>query len=359
MSTTTTSSSSTTTTISSSNSVMTQVEEGEEKPTGTCRDAPTARPDHCHATTVTSRPHQEVLPTSSSEETTSRVESAIPICADVDGNKKRASSLESQRDHSEAHAHNGDQEHYNTCHVQEQPRSTTLQDSSTTQDRFISVLDRPFKYWHELNLLFKEVHPQWSPYQRGRMIHHLIHFLELKIGLDEYIPTGLLLPTAVVDLAWRALVMETRLYLQVIHTLQDFHAKDQEMIHYTFLLTRELVPKEREDKIRRTQSLFRVYFKEIMPCSINDEPTHCPVYIPMYNRESCATPTFSRAVPQNQDCHDSPATTTNNATTMLDLSSLAHKQDSLSGLRLREDETASTQNSDDESECLMGLELLD
>ncbi len=212
--------------------------------------------------------------------------------------------------------------------------------------RFCSILDRPFQYWQALNTIFKEVYPDWTSYQRGRMIHHLVHFLELKIGMDEYVPTGLLLPTSVVELAWRALVMETSLYLEVIYALQDFHAKDREMIHYTFIMNQMLSPKETEDKIRRTQSLFVLYFKEAMPSSINDEPSKPLSDFPVYKRE-IAKPVFHFS----PECADD---------TILELSSLSLKLDL--DLLPREDNTASTQQSVcsvDESEGLMGLELLD
>lgn len=145
------------------------------------------------------------------------------------------------------------------------------QPSREAFDRLISVLDRPFPYWKELDELFRCVFP-WTLYQRGRMMHHLIHFLELKLGLDEYVPTGLILPTLVVDEAWRTLVMETTLYRKILNCLQDFHDKPRAMIHYSFVHCQGLSTKERLDKVRRTQSLFQVYFKEIMPSTIDDEP---------------------------------------------------------------------------------------
>jgi hypothetical protein len=139
-------------------------------------------------------------------------------------------------------------------------------------DRFISVLDQPFQYWSELNTIFRQVFA-WTPSQRGRMVHHLIHFLELKLGVDEYDAAGLLLPTLVVEEAWRALVLETSLYRDVLNFLHDFHGKPRKIIDYSLVRCSGVPQKDRIDKVRRTQSLFLVYFQETMPVNINDEPS--------------------------------------------------------------------------------------
>ena len=134
-----------------------------------------------------------------------------------------------------------------------------------------SILNQPFEFWQELNVTFMDTYPKWTSHQRQRMIHHLVHFLELKVGMDEFVPTLFLLPTPVVEEAWKALVTETLLYLNVLHALQDFHGRPREMIHYSNRENRQLSQKERIDRIRRTQSLFWLYFKEPMPVSIMDE----------------------------------------------------------------------------------------
>jgi hypothetical protein len=103
------------------------------------------------------------------------------------------------------------------------------------------------------------------------MIQHLVHFLELKIGMDEYVPTSLLMPTPIVEDAWKTLVLETFLYMNVLYALQDFHGRPRAFVHYTFRGHRLASQRERIDKIRRTQSLFWLYFKEPMPVTIMDE----------------------------------------------------------------------------------------
>jgi len=135
----------------------------------------------------------------------------------------------------------------------------------------MSILDQPFQFWQELNVLLLDAYPTWTTYQRKKMIHHLIHFLELKVGMDEYVPTLLLLPTPIVEETWKVLVMETFLYITVIHALQDFHGRPREIVHYSNRGYRLLSQKERTDKIRRTQSLFWLYFREPMPILIVDE----------------------------------------------------------------------------------------
>jgi hypothetical protein len=135
-------------------------------------------------------------------------------------------------------------------------------------NRFESMLDRPFKYWKQLDEVFAALFSDWNQFQRGRMIHHLIHFLELKIGLDEYIPQGLLLPSPLVDQAWRGLVLESLLYKKITRSIQDFHGKPHnKMIHYTIFSKSN----DSDSKLRRTQSMFQVYFLETMPLTIFDE----------------------------------------------------------------------------------------
>lgn len=236
------------------------------------------------------------------------------------------------------------------------PNSFSKPAGASSRPRFESILDRPFEYWQQVNTILKEVYPSWSPYQRGRMIHHLVHFLELTIGTDEFIPTGLLLPTPVVEQVWRALVTETSLYVQITHALQDFHQKPRAIIHYTFFENRKLTPKQAEDKIRRTQSLFLVYFKEIMPLKIEDEPreplSSPPLYATSRPCEEKTTPKFLFTTSQ-EDVSIGDA--------IFGLSSLSiQKHHGTSNTSPREDATEATAaTSSSDSYCgLMGLGLL-
>jgi hypothetical protein len=146
--------------------------------------------------------------------------------------------------------------------------STSSVFSRSSHERFKSVLDRPFRFWKAVDSVLKSTQPDWSPYQRGRLIHHLIHFLELKIGFDQYIPAGLLLPSPVVDDAWMALVLETKLYKQVTRHIQDFHGKPRKSIHYSMLAMNK---GNQQERLKRTQELFQLYFREQMPVTIEDE----------------------------------------------------------------------------------------
>jgi hypothetical protein len=145
--------------------------------------------------------------------------------------------------------------------------------NSKKPERFQSVLDRPFVHWKELDSVLATLFPEWTHYQRARIIHHLIHFLELKIGLNESIPEGLLSPSPVVDNAWRAIILETQLYQKVLKQIQDFHGKPRKMVHYSIFQQQT----DTENKLRRTQSLFQVYFLETMPLSIADEQQPTPL----------------------------------------------------------------------------------
>lgn len=138
----------------------------------------------------------------------------------------------------------------------------------SSHERFKSVLDRPFRFWKAVDSVLESTQPDWSPYQRGRLIHHLIHFLELKIGFDQYIPAGLLLPSPVVDEAWMALVLETKLYKQVTRHIQDFHGKPRKSIHFSMLAMNK---GNQQERLKRTQELFQLYFREQMPVTIEDE----------------------------------------------------------------------------------------
>jgi hypothetical protein len=145
-----------------------------------------------------------------------------------------------------------------------------------TRDRFESVLDRPFIYWKKLDAVLEEglslLDSSWKNASvRGQMIHHLVHFLELKVGLDLYRSECLLLPTTVLDQAWRTLVLETELYQKITYYIQDFHGKPRKTILYASLRNLQTSKADQDDKLRRTQSLFQVYFMETMPESISRE----------------------------------------------------------------------------------------
>jgi hypothetical protein len=141
---------------------------------------------------------------------------------------------------------------------QQQPTPPSIM-PTVTSTKFESILDRPFTLWKELDSVFSVLIPEWNSQERGHMSHHLVHFLELKIGMDEYIPDHMLAPSPLVDQAWRALILETQLYTRVTQAIQDFHCKPHKMIHYS------IFRKGDETKICRTQSLFQVYFRDKMP----------------------------------------------------------------------------------------------
>lgn len=136
--------------------------------------------------------------------------------------------------------------------------------------RFKSVLDRPFRFWKQLDAVLESCHPEWSLYQRGRLIHHIIHFLELKVVIDrdDIAEENLLLPSPLVDQAWKAVVLETRLYRQVTRHIQDYHNKPRSMIPYSLLAMRK---GNLHERLERTQYFFQAYFRETMPMAMDEE----------------------------------------------------------------------------------------
>jgi hypothetical protein len=66
------------------------------------------------------------------------------------------------------------------------------------------------------------------------------------------------------------------------------------MIHYSNRENRQVSPKERVDRIRRTQSLFWLYFKEPMPVSIMEEHECDLEQSPQRLQSSCASFETSR-----------------------------------------------------------------
>mmetsp|Transcript_5679 Transcript_5679/g.13382 ORF Transcript_5679/g.13382 Transcript_5679/m.13382 type:complete len:365 (+) Transcript_5679:289-1383(+) len=212
-------------------------------------------------------------------------------------------------------------------------------------DRFESVLDRPFRYWKALDQVLEYSYPEWLTNQRGRMIHHLIHFLELKIGFQDYNvnpPTppsrsffttttdndddlqsrdniappigggGQLMPSPVVDEAWRALVLESELYEKITRHLQEFHGQPcYQYIHYSRVKRmmnyssrssgrRQAIP----EQLKTTQSLFQDYFHEFMPASIRQVRTTKPI------RSSIPASRYSRAKPSRSSSSSLQCNTT-------------------------------------------------
>ena len=175
----------------------------------------------------------------------------------------------------------------------------------TPKAYFESVLDQPYPLFFDIDDLFTSYIPEWDYSQRGHMVHHLIQFLELKVSMEEYSPAArdsLLAPTPMVDKAWRVLVTETELYQQVIGSIQDFHGRPRQMVHYSVMRQRskrrrqqrpikqesgnknKSNTKNREkmkktssryggtnvfdghnSRLYRTQALYQVYFQEQMP----------------------------------------------------------------------------------------------
>ena len=138
---------------------------------------------------------------------------------------------------------------------------------SGTPKKFESVLSKPFEKWNEVETVAAEFLPNWTNTQRSFVIRYLIQFLELKVVMEEYKPDQLLAPTRVIDKAWQALALETRLYRRVIHAIQDFHGRPHRMIHYSLRLFDQTAGAER---LKRTQSLFKVYFNDNMPTSLDE-----------------------------------------------------------------------------------------
>jgi hypothetical protein len=143
-------------------------------------------------------------------------------------------------------------------------RSTILESG-----HFASVLDRPFNKWNDIDIVISIVEPEWGNQQRGYVIRQLIHFLELKVVMDDYTPGRVLAPSSVVAKAWKALLLETQLYQRVCCIIQDFHGRTRQMIHHS--LTRG--DNDTGERLSRTQALFHSYFGGIMPTTIDDMET--------------------------------------------------------------------------------------
>jgi hypothetical protein len=136
-------------------------------------------------------------------------------------------------------------------------------------ERFQSVLDRPFNKWNEMEDVLAAFVPEWNHTERGYLLQHLIHFLELKVVMEENIPGQLLAPTKLVDKAWQALVLESRLYKKVTGTIQSFHGRPRCHVHYSLLTG--MKGDMYESQLHRTQSLFQCYYGgQQMPISLDD-----------------------------------------------------------------------------------------
>eukprot|EP00934_Nitzschia_sp_Nitz4_P005204 Nitzschia sp. Nitz4//scaffold234_size30613//28045//29166//NITZ4_007968-RA/size30613-processed-gene-0.23-mRNA-1//-1//CDS//3329543431//5194//frame0 len=221
-----------------------------------------------------------------------------------------------------------------------------LHKPASAHDQFESILDHPFSHWSELNGLFKKNFADWTSYQRARMIHHLVHYLELKVAIDEYGPQGLLVPGPVLDEAWEALVREPSLYCKIVHSIQDFHHKPHRMIEYSALDINYIF--EMEDKLVRTQSLFKVYFRETLPMLIEDDSLMTSIMSTSFTWE----------------CLDRSNNSSHHAIPTFEFASSALKSRSPS-MKSDESTAAETESidSDDLDDCsegdLMGLSLLE
>jgi hypothetical protein len=86
--------------------------------------------------------------------------------------------------------------------------------------------------------------------------------------MDEYEPNKLLAPTQLVAHAWHVLILETELYRDVTFTIQDFHARPRRMIHHALL--RKSEKNEYDERLDRTQSLFKSYYQSEMPKELTE-----------------------------------------------------------------------------------------
>lgn len=153
-------------------------------------------------------------------------------------------------------------------------KSSTAVRTSTVIERFLSVLDRPFKRWNEVENVLAAFVPEWNHTERGCLLQHLIHFLELKVVMEEERISGqLLAPTKLVNKAWQALVLESRLYKKVTCTIQSFHGRRRCQIHYSLMT--DMKGAMYESMVRRTQSLFQCYYGRQMPVSLQDVELDC------------------------------------------------------------------------------------
>jgi hypothetical protein len=149
------------------------------------------------------------------------------------------------------------------------------QRSAISSGQFRSVLSQPFARWNDIETAIMLFEPDWTPKQRGSLIESLTQFLELRISMEEYIPSHLLAPTRLVERAWRAVILDTRLYRKVCVAIQAFHNKPKKPVHYSILEYSEEHTSEYFKKVRRTQSLMKTYYGTEMPESLDDAESVC------------------------------------------------------------------------------------
>ena len=128
--------------------------------------------------------------------------------------------------------------------------------------KFKSVLTQSFSIRKEVEDVVGEFLTNLNGGQRRRVIKDLIRFLELKVVMEEYGPNGLLSPTETVAHAWQVLILETQLYIDLVYSIQDFHARPHKYIHHA--LYRKYNTTEYHQKLERTQRLFKTYYGDEM-----------------------------------------------------------------------------------------------
>jgi hypothetical protein len=153
------------------------------------------------------------------------------------------------------------------------PASTTTSSSRKSSSRyynydFKSVLARPFSLWNRIEEIIAEFLPEWSGNQRSIIIQNVIRFLELKIILEDYRTSNLLSPTQLIAHAWHVIILETELYRDVTLAIQKFHGRPHRMIHHRLLRRSE--KKAYEERLERTQRLFKFYYGCEMPSSLKE-----------------------------------------------------------------------------------------
>ncbi|VEU40593.1 unnamed protein product [Pseudo-nitzschia multistriata] len=148
-------------------------------------------------------------------------------------------------------------------YFQKSYRRETPGDALAPRIKFKSVLAQPFSLWNEIEEIVSEFLVDFSTSQRSHIIKNLIRFLELKVMMGEYKPSGLLSPTEAVAHVWHVLILETELYRDVVYAIQDFHARPHRFIHHA--LFRKYHTNEYYDQLERTQRLFKSYYGTEMP----------------------------------------------------------------------------------------------
>lgn len=112
--------------------------------------------------------------------------------------------------------------------------------------------------------------PVWNSTQTSDIAMNLIRFLELKVLMEDYdISTLLLAPTPLIDRAWYALAKKKGLYEAVTSEVQEFHARPLHPIQYSGRpskrRTKKKTLKEYLVRVERTQSLMKCYYPTVMP----------------------------------------------------------------------------------------------